>query len=91
MGTVCNDRIQHDVTYRDNGYTFFEWTYGHQAELATALTKPSKPIYNYDDYAQELKERLKATTQLAGERVKEEKAKAKLQYDKRAGEIQNTK
>jgi len=34
-----------------------------------------------------LKERLRATTQLARERVKKEKIKAKQQYDKRAGEI----
>jgi len=69
------------------GYTPFELTYGHQAELPTALTKPPKPTYNYDDYAQELKERLRATTQLARKRVKEEKVKAKQQYDKRTGEI----
>jgi len=65
------------------GYTPFELMYGHQAELPTVLTKPPKPIYNYDDYAQELKERLRATTQLAKKRVKEEKAKAKQQCDKR--------
>jgi len=69
------------------GYTPFELMYGHQAELPTALTKPPKPTYNYDDYAQELRERIRATTQLARERVKEEKAKAKQQYDKRTGEV----
>jgi len=72
--------------YNATGYTLFELTYGRQAELPTALTKPLKPTYNYDDYVQELKERLRAT-QLARERLKEEKAKAKQQYDKRAGEI----
>jgi len=69
------------------GYIPFELMYGHQAELPIALTRPPKPIYNYDDYAQELKERLRATTQLARERVKEGKAKAKQQYDKKSGEI----
>ncbi|KAL6420403.1 hypothetical protein ACFW04_014530 [Cataglyphis niger] len=43
------------------GYTPFELVYGHQAELSTSLTRPPKPMYNYDDYAQKLKERLQAT------------------------------
>jgi len=61
--------------------------HGHQADLPTALTKPSKPTYYYDDYAQELKERLRATNRLAREHVRDEKIKAKLQYDKQAREI----
>jgi len=69
------------------GYTPFELIYGRQADLPTALTKPPKPTYNYDDYAQELKERLRATNQLAREHVKDEKIKAKLQYDKNTKEI----
>jgi len=69
------------------GYTPFELVYGHQADLLTALTKPSKPTYNYNDHAQELKERLRVTNRLAKEHVKDEKIKAKLQYDKKAKEI----
>jgi len=69
------------------GYTPFELMYGHQAEIPTALTKPPKPTYNYDDYAQELKERLRATNQLAKEHIKEKKFKAKKQYDKSTNTI----
>ncbi|KAM0730356.1 Retrovirus-related Pol polyprotein from transposon 412 [Formica fusca] len=69
------------------GYTPFELVYGHQADLPTALTRPPKPTYNYNDYAQELKERLRATNQLAKEHVKEEKIKAKQQYDKNTRKI----
>jgi len=43
-------------------------------------------LYNYDDYAQELKERLRATNRLAREHIKDENVKAK-QYDKKAREI----
>jgi len=43
--------------------------------LPTALTKP-KPTYSYDDYAQELRESLHATNQLAKEHLKQEKFKA---------------
>ncbi|XP_070171358.1 uncharacterized protein [Polyergus mexicanus] len=64
------------------GYTPFELVYGHQADLPTSLTRQPKPTYNYDDYAQELKERLRATSQLAKEHIKEKKIKAKKQYDK---------
>jgi len=41
------------------GYTPFELMYRHQADLPTTLTKLPKPIYN--DYAQELKEKLRTT------------------------------
>jgi len=75
--------VYNTTPHTTTGYTSFELTYGHQAELPTSLIKPPKLTYNYDDYAQELKERLRTTTQLARERVKEEKAKAKQQYDKR--------
>ncbi|KAM0735227.1 Retrovirus-related Pol polyprotein from transposon 412 [Formica fusca] len=68
------------------GYTPFELVYGHQADLPTSLTRPPKPTYNYDDYAQELKEKLRATNQLAKEHIKE-KFKAKKQYDKSTREI----
>ena len=68
------------------GYTPFELIYGRQAELPTALTKQPKPTYNYDDYAQELRERLRAANRVARENIKEGKAKAKTQYDKRAKE-----
>jgi len=69
------------------GYTPFELVYGHQAEIPTALTKPPKPTYNYD-YAQELKERLRATNQLPKEHIKEEKFKAKKQSDKSTKQTQ---
>jgi len=68
------------------GFTPFELTYGHQAILPTALTKQPKPTYSYDDYAQELREKIRATNQLAKDHLKQEKVKAKLQYDKRVNE-----
>lgn len=68
-------------------YTPFELVYGHQAEMPTALMKPPKPMYNYDDYAQELKERLRATNRIARENIKDEKIKSKKNYDKKTKEI----
>jgi len=43
-------------------------------------------MYFYDDYAQELRERICATNQLAKDHLKQEKIKAKLQYDKSVNE-----
>jgi len=85
MSTIRNVRVQHDVTYCDRVHIF-------RVNVRTSnriinVTKLLKSTYNYDDYAQELEERLRVTTQLARERVKEEKAKVKQQYNKRAGEI----
>jgi len=72
--------------YSATGLTPFELTYDHQAILPTALTKPPKPMYSYNDYAQKLQERLRATNQLAKDRLKEEKFKAKLQHDRSINE-----
>lgn len=60
--------------------------YGHRASLSTALTKPLKANYNYDDYAEKLKEKLRAIQQIAKDRVQEEKIKAKKYYDKNTKE-----
>jgi len=68
------------------GSTPFELMYGHQVILPTALTKQPKPTYFYDDYAQELLERIRATNQLAKDHLKQKKIKAKLQYDKSVNE-----
>jgi len=65
------------------GYTPFELVYEHLAEIPTTLTKPPKPTYNYEDYAQELKEKIRATNQIAKKNVREEKRKSKGYYDKK--------
>jgi len=64
------------------GFTPFELMYGHQATLPTALTKQPKLTYAYEDYAQELRERIRATNQLAKEHLKQQKERAKQQHDK---------
>jgi len=68
------------------GYTPFELVYGHLAEIPTTLKKPPKPTYNYEDYAQELREKIRATNQIARKNVGEGKQKSKEYYDKSAKE-----
>ena len=66
------------------GFTPFELMYGHRATIPTALTKPPKETYSYEDYAQELRERIRATNLIAKENIQQAKTQAKIQYDKTA-------
>jgi hypothetical protein len=66
------------------GFTPFELVYGHRPDLPTALTRPPKLTYSYEDYAKELRERIRAANQIARENTKDEKAKSKLQFDKKS-------
>jgi len=58
------------TSHTTTGYTLFELIYGYQADPLTALMKPPKSTYNYDDYAQELKEGLRAINRLSREHIK---------------------
>jgi len=53
-----------------------------QATLPTALSLLPKPTYMYDNYAEELKQRLKATQQVVKSHINEAKIKAKIHADK---------
>ena len=70
------------------GYTPHELVYGQQAELPTALRFAPNPTYNYDDYAQEAKERLRAANETARENLRDAKIRSKVTYDKKTKEIQ---
>jgi len=47
-----------------------------------ALSLPSKPTYIYNNYAKELKQRLRATQQVAKSHINKAKIKAKIYTDK---------
>ena len=68
------------------GYTPFELIYGNRATLPSALSKTPGTTYSYDDYAQELKEKIRAANQIARENLKEEKTKTKEYYDRKTKE-----
>jgi len=77
---VQTRRERNNTTHTATAYTPFELIYGHQATLPTALSLPPRPTYSY--YAEELKQKLRATQQLAKAHSKEAKIKAKMYADK---------
>lgn len=54
-------------------YRFFDLVYGQQTYIPTALTNPPNPTFDYNDYTQELKEKLRATNQFAKKILKKKK------------------
>lgn len=67
-------------------FTPYELLYGRQAELPTSLNLPPQPNYTYDQYAHELKQRLRSTNLLARETLRSSKIATKKYYDKSASE-----
>jgi len=72
-----NNTTPHTAT----AYTPFELIYGHRATLSAALSLSPKPTYTYDDYAEELKQRLRATQQVAKSHINEAEIKTKIYAD----------
>ncbi|XP_015125510.1 uncharacterized protein LOC107047270, partial [Diachasma alloeum] len=68
--------------------TPFELMFGRRAELPTAVKQPPRLTYCYDDFAQELRERLRAAHQEAKEKLDAGKEKSKIQYNKDADEVE---
>jgi len=63
----------YNTPHTATNYTPFELLYGHQTTLPMALSLPPKPTYTYDNYAEELKQRLRATQQVAKSHINEAK------------------
>ena len=59
----------------------------HCATLPSALLTKPRTTYTYDDYAQELRERIRAANQVAKENLRKEKQKVKNYHDRKAKEV----
>ena len=70
------------------GFTPYELVYGKAASLPTALKNPPKQTYNYEDYAQQTRERIRTTNEAAREQLQGTKEKAKKEYDKKTREVE---
>lgn len=64
------------------GFAPFELLYGRTSKLPTEITKREVPIYNYENYAKELRYRLKTCYDLAKENIIKSKENNKKYYDR---------
>lgn len=68
-------------TNQSTGYAPFELVFGRKAKLPTEITNRTVPMYNYDNYAQELRNKLKHYHDLAREYTMQGKEVNKKKYD----------
>lgn len=65
------------------GYSPFELVFGYKIHVPTSLTGKVDPIYNYDDYAIELKYKLQKAHEIARHNQLLSKEKTKSYYDRK--------
>lgn len=64
------------------GFSPFELVFGKPRRLPTEITNKSVPVYNYDNYAHELRSKLKFYCDLAKQNNQKAKEENKNEYDK---------
>lgn len=69
-------------------YTPFELIFGHKANFPSETFESIEPIYNIDNYVNELKFRLQKTHEKSREILTKYKERMKAQYDKRVEELE---
>lgn len=80
---VYNSRINSTTKYSPH-YLL----YGFQTEIPTGLKSNPAPIYNWDNYALIMQNRLKTAHEVAKENIRERKEINKRQYDKNANAVE---
>lgn len=66
------------------GFAPFELIYGRASEIPCEITNQKVPVYNYDNYAVELRAKLRSMHQLAAENILRRKHANKHYHDSRA-------
>lgn len=64
------------------GFSPFELIFGKKSKLPSEIISKDVPLYNYDNYAMELRYKLKSMHDLARENLVEAKENNKKYYDK---------
>lgn len=73
--------------HRSTGKQPYQLLYGRTLTIPSACTRIEEPVYNYDDYHFELKQRLQAAHAIAHDRLQQQKHETKTTYDKTVNEI----
>lgn len=66
----------------------YQLLYGRTLKIPSACTRPKEPVYNYEDYHFELKQRLQAAHAIAHDKLVQQKWKTKTEYDKTMNKIE---
>lgn len=74
--------IYNTTPHCSTGFTPFKILYGYEAELPSSIKNTPNPLYNYDDYVQELRARLQSTYKVARDNLIKKKQDSKETYDK---------
>ena len=74
--------VYNSSEHRSTGKQPYQLLYGRTLIIPSACSKPEEPVYNYEDYHIELKQRLQAAHAIARERLIQQKEKTKMAYDK---------
>lgn len=73
--------------HRSTGKQPYELLFGRTLKIPSTLSKAEEPLYNFEDYHCELKQRLQAAHEIAREQLIFQKQKTKTNYDKTTNEI----
>lgn len=65
-------------------YQPYELVFGRQVSIPSALSKPPKPQYKYDDYQFELKRKIQETQDIVKNRLISNKEKSEERYDEQS-------
>lgn len=79
--------VYNSSEHRSTGKQPYELLYGKVLVVPTTLIKPPEPRYNYDDYQEELLQKLRQAHQTARERLIQVKQKTKTYYDRTTNPI----
>lgn len=82
FATFAYNNSVHSTT----GYTPHELSHGFRIQIPNTLTK-SKPRYNYDNLAEDIRQNISNALQLAKESLEKRQLSNKYQYDKNINEI----
>lgn len=79
--------VYNSSVHSATGFQPYELVYGYPIEVPHTLNKSPQKSYNYEDYTNELRQKMQDSFKLARDRLIDKKQKTKEQYHKKIHEI----
>lgn len=79
--------VYNSTTHTATGFQPHELVYGYPIEVPHSLSRTPQPCYNYEDYTNELRQKLQESFALARDRLIIKKNKSKTRYDEKQYEL----